>query len=121
MIFAACRTRKVAPHASFLFHPMRWTSEEQARLSGAKSWSTEFNRVNAVCEHFIVENLGIPLKTLRLWTREERYIQAQEMFDLGLAEPLDLAPEGVIDITARPRRRAPAVAARPATRLRKTG
>lgn len=106
LVFASCRTRKVAPHASFLFHPMRWSSEEQSRLPGARSWATEFQRVNVVCEDWLVANLGLPRRTLRSWMKEERYIQAQELFDLGVAEPLDITEQNVIDIAARTRKKA---------------
>lgn len=85
---------------------MRWSSEEQSRLPGARSWATEFQRVNVVCEDWLVANLGLPRRTLRSWMKEERYIQAQELFDLGVAEPLDITEQNVIDIAARTRKKA---------------
>lgn len=124
LVFATCRTRRVAPHASFLFHPMRWTSEEHARLPAARSWSTEFTRVSEVCEKWLVEHLPIPRRTLRQWMTQERYVEAQELIDLGLAEPLDLSEEGVIDIAARSRgkaRRTSTISAKAAARVRRVG
>ncbi|CAN5353983.1 hypothetical protein BH09SUM1_BH09SUM1_25200 [soil metagenome] len=104
LVFATCKVRKVAPHASFLFHPMRWSSEDQSRLPGAKSWAAEFQRVNAVCEDWLVRHLAMPRKTLKSWLREERYVQAEELFELGIAEPLDLHGGNVIDIALKSRR-----------------
>ncbi len=105
MVFATCQVRRVAAHASFLFHPMKWSSEDQSRLAGAESWSTEFARVSKVSEDWLVENLGIKRVTLRKWVREERYVKAKEMVDLGLAEFLDLTDDNVVDISRDRKRR----------------
>ena len=124
LVFATCRTRRIAPHASFLFHPMRWTSEEHSRLPAAKSWSTEFTRVSDVCERWLVEHMAVPRRTLRQWMTQERYVEAQELIDLGVAEALDLSEEGVIDIAARTRRKPTGrqtIAAKPAARVRRVG
>ncbi len=121
-VFAACQVRRVAPHASFLFHPMKWASEDQSRLTGARSWAVEFSRVNQVYEDFLVENLPIKRRLLRSWMKEEKYVQAAELFELGVAEPLEFPQEGVIDISAKVRkgsRRAQKLV-RPA-RIRKVG
>lgn len=123
IVFSACARRLIAPHASFLFHPMRWSSEDQARLQGAKSWSSEFSRVTEVCENWLIENLPISRRTLRQWMREERYIEAAELIELGVAEELDLSEEGVIDIAAgtRKKSRRRTIAARSAARVRRVG
>ncbi len=115
LIFASCTARYAAPHASFLFHPMRWSSEEQSRLSAARSWSEEFTRLNRVCEDWLVERLPIARRTLRQWTREERYVTARELFDLEIAEPVPEGEEGVIDISR------PAVARTSRTTTRRRG
>lgn len=105
LIFATCQRRRIAPHASFLFHPMRWSSEEQARLTGAKSWSAEFERVCAIYEEYLVEQLPIARRTLRHWMRQERYVPADELIAHGIASLLPLGDEKVIPISrARPRR-----------------
>lgn len=109
MVFAACPVRRVARHASFLFHPMKWSSEDQSRLHGALSWSEEFTRISKVTEDWLVDNLPMNRRTLRNWIRKERYVEAQELFDRGIAEELDLGEEGVIEVMpktrSKPRRR----------------
>lgn len=118
MVFAACQTRYVAPHASFLFHPMKWSSEDQARLNAARSWSSEFSRISQVAEDWLVENLPLSRRTLRSWIRKERYVSALELIDHGVAEPLDLSEEGVIPIVANGKKRR---RSSPAARIRKVG
>lgn len=100
-VFAACPTRRVAPYATFLFHPIKWASEDSARVNTAKSWSTEFTRVSQVYEDFLVKNLPIRRRLLRTWLKEEKYVSATELFELGIAEPLDFSEAGVIDIAGR--------------------
>lgn len=125
LVFAACQTRRVAPHASFLFHPMKWTSEESARLSAAQSWSAEFRRVAFAAENWVVEHMGLPRRTLRRWIREERYVEAPELFALGIAEPLNLTQGKVIELFGRKKAAAAAGnrrgAAARAVRVRKAG
>lgn len=128
MIFASCGKRYSAPHASFLFHPMRWSSEEQSRLPAARSWSEEFTRLTRVCEDWLVARLPIQRRTLRQWTRDERYIPASELFELGIAEPMPFGEEGVIDISkpaaatpARRRSRSREAAASRTARIRRAG
>lgn len=119
LVFAACQVRKVAGHASFLFHPMKWSSEEAARLNGAESWASEFNRVNRVTENWLVENLPIDRRLLRRWIKEERYVQASELIDLGVAEELEFPVDKVIDISVSTKRRPRRKAAAKTVRIRK--
>lgn len=105
MIFAAAHKRLMAPHASCLFHPMRWSGDENCRLPAARSWTQEFGRMSDVMENFLVENLPLARRTLRQWVRDERYVLATELVEAGLAEMLDLGQEGVIDISAAARTR----------------
>ncbi len=118
LVFASCSQRYVAPHASFLFHPMRWSSEDQSRLSGAKSWSSEFERVTAESEEWLAQRLPMHKRTLRKWIREERYVPAHELVEMGLADYLDLEDPNVIDITVRSRPRRAAARTR---QVRKVG
>jgi len=123
LIFAACETRRVAPHASFLFHPMKWSSEDAARLAGAVAWSSEFSRVNQISENWMIENLPINRRTLRKWVRDERYVEAIEIIELGLADELEFPMDKIIDISPKTRRRKPAAGAvrgKPA-RIRRVG
>lgn len=117
IIFAACATREVAEHASFLFHPMQWASEERTRLTGARSWSAEFQRVNQVCEDFLVEHLPIERPLLRRWVSAERYVPAVELIEMGIARSLQLPEPKVVSVGSR-RRRTQTPARRP---LRRAG
>ena len=36
--FAACERRIVTPHSTLLFHPVRWTGEQDMRLEDAAEW-----------------------------------------------------------------------------------
>lgn len=98
LVFAACQVRKVAPHASFLFHPMRWSSEDQSRLYGAQSWSSEFARISQITEDWLVEHLPISRRRLKSWIRHEKYVEAADLIRLGLAEAIEFPEENVISI-----------------------
>lgn len=95
MVFSACRTRLVAAHASFLFHPVQWSSEDRSRVAGAKSWSAEFERIQGVCEEWLREMLPIDGKVLRKWMHDERYVLAPELIKLDIAQETTLAPPHV--------------------------
>lgn len=110
LVFAACQVRKVAPHSSFLFHPMKWSSEESSRLSGAESWANEFNRVSSITENWMVEHFPIERRLIRRWIKDERYVLASELIDLGIAEELEFPMEHVIDISIKRRTRRKAAA-----------
>lgn len=122
LVFAACQTREVAPHASFLFHPMQWSSDERSRLNGARSWSEEFQRVVSVSEDWLAELLPMPKSVLRKWVQQEKYITASEMIERGLAAPLSLHSTKILSVPrpskARTASKAPA---RTTARIRKVG
>ncbi|MCC5877971.1 MAG: ATP-dependent Clp protease proteolytic subunit [Candidatus Sumerlaeia bacterium] len=118
LVLAACQRRLLAPHSSFLFHPMRWSSEEQARLTAAKSWAGEFDRLSTIFEDTLADELPIDRRTLRGWIRHEKYISAAELIDRGIAEPLDPASGKVIPIVRQRRKKAPA---RTPVRIRRFG
>lgn len=118
LVFAACGQRFAAPHASFLFHPMRWSSEEQARLTAAKSWSGEFERLSKIFEDTLVDQLPIDRRTLRTWIRQEKYVSAQELIDRGIALPLDLDEGNIIPIGRKRRKKS---TSRTAARIRRIG
>ncbi|MEO8376649.1 MAG: ATP-dependent Clp protease proteolytic subunit, partial [Candidatus Sumerlaeota bacterium] len=98
-VFAACPIRKVSPYASFLFHPVKWASEDQSRLTGAKAWAIEFERVNQIYEDFLIAHMGVKRSIIRSWIKEEKYVTAQEIIDLGIADPIEFPEDGVIDIS----------------------
>jgi len=120
MIFATCQTRRIAPHASLLFHPMRWSSDEQSRLPGAKSWAAEFTRVASVYEDWLVSHLGLQRRLLKTWMREERYVLAHELVELGVASFLEYPAADIIDIAAGTRRKT-ASRRKTSVRIRRVG
>lgn len=100
LIFSTCQERLVAPHASFLFHPMQWSSEERSRLHGALGWAKEFKRIEESCADWICSHLGITSTLLLRWVKRETYVTAKQLVDLGLASyipDMELAP----GVTAR--------------------
>jgi ATP-dependent protease ClpP protease subunit len=120
MLFATCQTRRVAPHASMLFHPMRWASESESRLPGAKSWATEFTRVSSVYEDWLVTHLGIQRRLLKTWIREEKYVLAHELVDLGFANMIEYPAGNIIEIPVGGRRKT-AARRKPAEKIRRAG
>ena len=85
LIFASCSERLVAPHASFLFHPMQWASDERSRLTGATGWAREFKRIDVVCSDWLCSRLKISKKVYQSWVKQEIYVTAKEMAELGIA------------------------------------
>lgn len=121
MIFATCQTRRIAPHASMLFHPMRWSSDDQARLPGAKSWAAEFTRVAGVYEDWLVTHLGLPRRLLKTWIREERYVLAHELVELGVASFLEYPAGNIIEIATGSRRAKTPARRKTSERIRRAG
>jgi ATP-dependent protease ClpP protease subunit len=85
LVFAACPIRQVAPHASLLFHPMQWSSEERSRLSGATGWAREFKRIDEVCAEWICSNLELSPLVYKKWVNREIYVTAGQLVGMGLA------------------------------------
>ncbi|MEM7811807.1 MAG: ATP-dependent Clp protease proteolytic subunit [Planctomycetota bacterium] len=91
--FAACQKRLVLPHSTFLFHPGRWSSEEDARLEEAAEWARQFAVQEKMFDEIIARLLGIPVEKLRGWTRPGRYLMGVELVDEGLAEMTSIFEE----------------------------
>lgn len=108
LVFAACPIRQVAPHASLLFHPMQWSSEERSRLSGATGWAREFKRIDEVCSDWICSNLGLSQALYKRWVSRELYVTAKQLVEMGVATyiPGLPAPEVQEDRPTRRRRKA---------------
>jgi ATP-dependent protease ClpP protease subunit len=104
LVFATCQERLVAPHASFLFHPMQWSSEERSRLSGALGWAKEFERIEDACADWLRTRLGITQSVLARWVKKETYVTAHQLVELGLASYI---PEigSSLNVVTRPGRR----------------
>lgn len=90
LIFASCRERIVAPHASFLFHPMRWAPDERAGVWAATEWAREFRRIEGMTTKWISDRLGIPLAKMKAWERRETFVSGTELVEAGVAKFLAL-------------------------------
>ncbi|MFP6762045.1 MAG: ATP-dependent Clp protease proteolytic subunit [Planctomycetaceae bacterium] len=88
--FAACRTRLVTPHSTMLFHPMRWTSEEDVRMEEAAEWTRHFKVLEKNTDKLLAQLFDYPEEKLTEWIRPGRFVTGQELADAGLARVVDL-------------------------------
>jgi ATP-dependent Clp protease, protease subunit len=94
--FAACRRRLVTPYSVFLFHPMKWQSEEHIGIREAAEWSRHFAALEREMDVLLCELLGGPEDLINEWIRTHRYVTGREMADAGLAELVSLEPLGAL-------------------------
>jgi ATP-dependent protease ClpP protease subunit len=90
--FAACRRRIVTPFSCFLFHPMKWQSEENVQLPEAAEWARHFGRLEDGMNELLSEFLSLPVETLQQWMYPGRYVSGRELVDAGVAEMYVLKP-----------------------------
>ena len=90
--FAACRRRIVTPYSVFLFHPMKWQSEEHIGIREAAEWSRHFATLEQEMDVLLCELFGGPQKLIDEWIRTHRYVTGREMAQAGLAELVELEP-----------------------------
>ena len=90
MPFAACDKRLVPEHATLLFHPLRWQSEEDVRIEEAAEWARHFRVLEEDLDQLLVKMFPIDNELLQRWTRPGRFITGTEMIEAGLAKKLDL-------------------------------
>jgi ATP-dependent protease ClpP protease subunit len=88
--FAACEKRLVTPVSTFLFHPLRWHSEEDVRIEEATEWARHFKDLEADIDQLLSALLPLEMPVLQTWTRPGRFVRGSELIALGLAEPLDI-------------------------------
>lgn len=88
---AACHHRMVTPYSVFLFHPMRWQSEESVQLTEATEWARHFGDLEREMDDLLAVFLGIEPKQLAEWMKPGRYVSGREFAEAGLAELIDLA------------------------------
>lgn len=88
--FAACRRRLITPHSVFLFHSMRWESEENIRLEEAAQWAQHFAHLDREMMSVLSDHLQVEQDVLREWTVAGRYVLAPELVSRGVAELLPL-------------------------------
>lgn len=90
--FAACRRRIVTAYSVFLFHPMRWQSEEHVGLNEAAEWARHFGQLEGDMDVLLAKLFGIDEELVRRWSHPGRYVSGPEVAELGVAELVELAP-----------------------------
>jgi ATP-dependent Clp protease protease subunit len=90
--FAACQRRLVTPFSVFLFHPMKWQSEEHIGIREASEWSRHFAELEQEMDVLLCDLFGRSADLINEWSRTHRYVTGREMVAAGLAELVDLVP-----------------------------
>ncbi len=90
MPFAACTRRYVTKHATLLFHPVRWSSEEDVRREEAAEWARHFLAMEQDLDDLLCKLLPMDHDALTKWTRPGRFVSGEEVVAAGLAKPIDL-------------------------------
>jgi len=90
--FAACHRRIVTPYSVFLFHPMKWQSEEHIGMKEAAEWSRHFAELEREMDVLLVDLFGKAGELITNWIATHRYVTGREMADAGLAELVNLVP-----------------------------
>ena len=90
--FATCRRRLVTPYSVFLFHPMKWQSEEHIGIKEAAEWSRHFAELGREMDVLLCQLFGRSADLINEWIRTHRYVTGKEMADAGLAELIGLEP-----------------------------
>ena len=90
--FAACARRLVTPYSVFLFHPMKWQSEEHIGLREAAEWSRHFGELERDMDELLCTLFGREAERINDWIRTHRYVTGREMVEAGLAELVGLEP-----------------------------
>lgn len=90
--FAACRRRLVTPFSVFLFHPMKWQSEEHIGIREAAEWSRHFAELEHDMDVLLCDLFGRSADLINEWSRTHRYVTGRELVAAGLAELIPLEP-----------------------------
>ena len=88
--FAACRRRCVTAHATLLFHPIRWQSEEDVGIEEAAEWARHFQLLEKDLDQLLAKLFEINAEQLQTWTRPGRFVSGSELVEAGLAQMVDL-------------------------------
>lgn len=88
--FAACERRFIVPHATMLFHPIRWSSDEEVRLEEAAEWARHFGELERGLDQLLAKLLNLSEEKLAAWTRPGKFVSAQEIVDAGIAQMIDI-------------------------------
>jgi ATP-dependent Clp protease protease subunit len=90
--FAACERRLVTPFSVFLFHPMKWQSEEHIGIREAAEWSRHFAELEHEMDVLLCNLFGRSADLINEWSRGHRYVTGRELVAAGLAELIELKP-----------------------------
>ncbi len=90
--FATCTRRLVTPYSVFLFHPMKWQSEEHIGIREAAEWSRHFADLERDMDVLLCDLFGRSADLINEWIRGHRYVTGKEMAAAGLAEIVGLEP-----------------------------
>ncbi|MCE9630343.1 MAG: ATP-dependent Clp protease proteolytic subunit [Planctomycetia bacterium] len=90
--FATCTRRLVTPYSVFLFHPMKWQSEEHIGIREAAEWSRHFADLERDMDVLLCNLFGRSADLINEWIRSHRYVTGKEMAAAGLAELVGLEP-----------------------------
>jgi ATP-dependent protease ClpP protease subunit len=90
--FAACKRRLVTPYSIFLFHPMKWQSEEHVGLAEAAEWARHFRHLEQNMDRLLADLFNVEVEAIDKWIRPGRYVTGREIAESGLAEMIDLSP-----------------------------
>ena len=90
--FATCHRRLVTPYSVFLFHPMKWQSEEHIGITEAAEWSRHFGALEKEMDVLLADLFGTSPATIDSWVQTHRYVSGRELVAAGLAEMIPLQP-----------------------------
>jgi ATP-dependent Clp protease protease subunit len=111
--FAACRRRLVTPLSVFLFHPMKWQSEDHVGLDEAAEWARHFGQLEKDMDLLLAELFDISATAMQEWIDPGRYVTGRELAKAGMAELIELAPLDLFKSNGAPRKTTRARAKRP--------
>ena len=100
--FAACSKRFVTPHATLLFHPMRWQSEDDVQLEEAAEWARHFKVLEEDLDGLLAKLFPMDAEKLKEWTRPGRFMTGTEVAEAGLAKLVTLFDGPIRDQIKRP-------------------
>ena len=87
---AACDRRLVTRHATLLFHPVRWHSEEDVKREEAVEWARHFDVMERDVDDLLAKLLPMDREALEKWTRPGKFVTGTELVEAGLAELVTL-------------------------------
>lgn len=88
--FAACQRRFVTAHSTLLFHPVRWSSDEEVRFEEAVEWARHFKLLEEDLDSLLSRMFNCSRELLTKWSRPGRFVSGTEVVEAGLAHMVDL-------------------------------